>query len=427
MGISLANEHGLFTEVNPAVCRLLGRPACDLLGHSAREFTHPDDEALNDGIEQGQHDSPDGVLQIEQRFLHPDGAVRWAWLTITAIPGPAGEHWTLAHLQDITDRKASKIALRESEAQLAAIASVARCAQVGTDPRPVVLSAIRSLSAASMVVLVELGDDDCLVVTASAGIEAVGMRTSLREISAVAQVWRTGETLFLPDAADSPLVNPALLELDSTVSALWQPVIVAGAVLAVLVVTWRQRLSKLSDQAIRAVHALAAEAGLSLHALRLHNELQRAAGTDPLTGSLNRRAWDEQLLSLVAAARLSGQPLALALVDIDHFKAFNDTFGHAKGDELLQRFASAASACLRTGDVFARWGGEEFILALPNCGPQQAEYILHRVRASIPTGRTCSIGRTTWIAGEPITTTVARADAALYDAKRTGRDRVAAR
>jgi diguanylate cyclase (GGDEF)-like protein len=124
---------------------------------------------------------------------------------------------------------------------------------------------------------------------------------------------------------------------------------------------------------------------------------------------------------------LSGATLTVALVDLDHFKHYNDAHGHTAGDVLLTEFAGAARTCLRKHDVFARWGGEEFIVALYDCTPDHAEQILDRIRGSMPSGSTCSIGHTTWDGTEPLAASISRADTALYVAKRTGRDRVVGR
>ena len=167
---------------------------------------------------------------------------------------------------------------------------------------------------------------------------------------------------------------------------------------------------------------IAGEAGASLHAARLRAELEASAITDPMTGALNRRAWDRALVDLTTAAGRTGRPLGLALLDLDNFKAYNDAFGHNAGDRLLREFAEDARRCLRVGDVFARWGGEEFVVALPDCAPEESTRIVERVRRAVPDGRTCSAGLTTWVPGEPVTSCIARADAALYDAKQGGRD-----
>ncbi len=153
--------------------------------------------------------------------------------------------------------------------------------------------------------------------------------------------------------------------------------------------------------------------------------LERSASTDPLTGSLNRRAWDSHMRALLAEARGTGTPLAIAVIDLDNFKTYNDTHGHNKGDVLLQSFATATLVILRNRDVFARWGGEEFILALPDTTLENTTQILDRVRSSVPGAQTCSIGYTTWDPPESLDDTITRADAALYRAKRLGRDQIA--
>lgn len=154
-------------------------------------------------------------------------------------------------------------------------------------------------------------------------------------------------------------------------------------------------------------------------------QVEALARTDALTGLPNRRAWDEHLEAELERSRRTGDPLSLAMVDLDHFKRFNDTHGHVTGDELLTEVAGAWRRALRTGDVLARYGGEEFAVLLPGCGTEEAVPLLERLRAATPRGETCSVGVATCVAGDSATSLGSRADAALYEAKRTGRDRVA--
>lgn len=152
--------------------------------------------------------------------------------------------------------------------------------------------------------------------------------------------------------------------------------------------------------------------------------LKQSASTDALTGLLNRQAWDERVESLIAETRDRGAPVTVAVVDLDNFKAYNDTRGHTAGDTLLQNFATVAVASLRDGDIFGRWGGEEFVVALPDTRIEQAEPLLHRVRCCVPSGQTCSIGYTTVNGAESLVDTVIRADKALYEAKSRGRNQL---
>lgn len=160
--------------------------------------------------------------------------------------------------------------------------------------------------------------------------------------------------------------------------------------------------------------------------LELVGELERMACTDALTGLPNRWSWEPQLAQAIARAERYGHPLALAMVDLDDFKAFNDARGHAAGDVLLAEAAAAWRHTLREGDMLARYGGEEFVAVLEHCSPEEAGVLLERLRASTPGQQTCSVGIAYFEAGDDTTSLVARADHALYEAKRRGRDRLVA-
>ncbi|HZD80414.1 MAG TPA: GGDEF domain-containing protein [Actinomycetota bacterium] len=151
--------------------------------------------------------------------------------------------------------------------------------------------------------------------------------------------------------------------------------------------------------------------------------LQVLAGTDPLTGAANRRAWDQELAGALIRATRDGRPVCVALVDLDDFKGFNDSNGHQAGDRLLRQVAGAWQNQLRASDILARIGGDEFGILLPGCPLDMAATIVRRLRDSVPAAR-CSIGVAEWDHREPVERLVARVDAALYEAKAAGRDRV---
>jgi diguanylate cyclase (GGDEF)-like protein/PAS domain S-box-containing protein len=154
--------------------------------------------------------------------------------------------------------------------------------------------------------------------------------------------------------------------------------------------------------------------------------VQAMALTDPTTGLPNRRSWEEEVPRAIARAQRNGRPLAVALADIDHFKAFNDEHGHPAGDALLAELAAGWRRTLRTTDLIARYGGEEFGLLMPDCPPDEAMSLLARLRAATPRGQTASVGLAYWDGSEGPDDIVSRADAALYEAKYAGRDRVVA-
>ena len=162
--------------------------------------------------------------------------------------------------------------------------------------------------------------------------------------------------------------------------------------------------------------------------------LQTDRDTDPLTGIYNRRGLDLRLEKVLADPRK--RPVSMMIGDIDHFKLINDRFGHIAGDKVLQAFVQAIKDSARAGDVVARIGGEEFVLAVPRARLADAHALAERVRAnvekldlgSIAEGLTltCSLGVVEIRGGEGTWEALGRADALLYVAKRTGRNRVIA-
>lgn len=158
--------------------------------------------------------------------------------------------------------------------------------------------------------------------------------------------------------------------------------------------------------------------------------LALAATTDGLTGLKNHRAFHEALTSAVKMAERFGQPLALIMLDVDHFKRFNDTFGHPAGDELLKQVAEVLKRSARAYDVPARYGGEEFALLLPNTGLEEALRVAERLRQQISAiinpyaPITASLGVAAYRHGSSPATLLYEADVALYQAKQGGRNRV---
>ena len=155
----------------------------------------------------------------------------------------------------------------------------------------------------------------------------------------------------------------------------------------------------------------------------MRRSLERSTVTDSLTGLLNRRGWDAEIAKLCQHTDRTGVPFTLAIVDLDHFKRYNDTFGHLAGDDALRTFAANAEDTLRVVDVIARWGGEEFSIALHGTTASEAIGPLERVRASAPEGLSCSVGYIEVGPGADLQQSLSCADAALYRAKSGGRDR----
>jgi diguanylate cyclase (GGDEF)-like protein len=156
--------------------------------------------------------------------------------------------------------------------------------------------------------------------------------------------------------------------------------------------------------------------------------------TDPLTGLLNRRYFNEQTQKEVARSRRHNLRFSVLMLDIDHFKRINDTYGHPVGDLAIKALADICNKALRPQDILARYGGEEFVLALPHTEAEGAAVVAERIRQTVeqieliteagPVRFTVSIGISTYMKDLPLEQIVGRADEALYKAKQSGRNRV---
>ncbi len=161
------------------------------------------------------------------------------------------------------------------------------------------------------------------------------------------------------------------------------------------------------------------------------DELRRESRTDALTGLANRRALFERLGAEMTRATRLRTPLTVAMLDLDHFKRYNDTFGHVQGDNLLRAAAAVFTSSIRGRDLAARYGGEEFVIVLPDTDLAGGAVLMNRLRVAVaqidsPAPVTMSVGVTHWNGAEAAATLIERADSALYAAKTSGRDRVQA-
>lgn len=160
-------------------------------------------------------------------------------------------------------------------------------------------------------------------------------------------------------------------------------------------------------------------------------ELLQLSARDPLTGIYNRKKFDDSLDECIDSARRSGDPLSLVIFDVDDFKTINDQLGHLVGDNVLRVLAAAVRNVVRDTDIFARWGGDEFVILLPNTDLAEAERVVDRIRKSVkdlcpaaPDGITCSFGVARYEAGDSKESLVRKADDRLLQAKMGGKGRI---
>ncbi|SCX55054.1 diguanylate cyclase (GGDEF) domain-containing protein [Klenkia marina] len=313
----------------------------------------------------------------------------------------------------------------ERHRQVRVLAQASRTVLLADDPRAAVCAAVREAVGADGVYLLEPDPDGRLTSTAAVGMDLPPLSFDLDPpTSLTARLFHQATPHFSADVTTEPGVSPAVVDDLGVVSAAWQPaVLVDDRVVAVIGVFWRVPVPDLCDTTLGILSVLGTEAARAIERGNLLEQLARAADRDQLTGLANRRRWDELSTVEVSRAQRTGLPLTFLLLDLDHFKVFNDTHGHQAGDVLLREFGAAAGGCLRDGDLIARWGGEEFAVALPGCSADQALVVAARIIAAVPLGQSATVGVAEWVRGESAAQTLCRADTALYEGKRGGRAR----
>jgi len=208
---------------------------------------------------------------------------------------------------------------------------------------------------------------------------------------------------------------------------LWQVIFLATLLLSVALY-WNRRLA----QANRKIRSMLSELNLAQTQLEQQNQLlKKISITDPLTNIFNRLKLDEILAREIQRAARNRSEFSVILLDIDHFKKVNDTYGHQVGDETLVTFARLLEATIRSVDIVARWGGEEFLIFCPDTDENGCKLLAENLRAKVmeqdfstSSNQSASFGIAYHKSGETVGELIGRADKALYRAKKNGRNRV---
>jgi diguanylate cyclase (GGDEF)-like protein len=311
---------------------------------------------------------------------------------------------------------------RRRERDLERVAAIARDLSASADARAEICAAAADISGASFAILFEPDGDRRLASSASFGTDVGPIVIEPTRESAALLAYTTKAPQFIADPATHPAVDRRHWEAhDRPAAILCEPVLRGGEAIGVLVVGWEQMVARGSAGPAVVIRLLAGEASSAIERSDLLTRLADMAATDPLTGLPNRRTLDAELERALREAADPG--VCVAMLDFDHFKAFNDVHGHTAGDRLLKEAAAAWGTHLRPADVLARWGGEEFAVLLPACDLAGAQLVVERLRAALPGGQSCSAGIAQWDGEESPGALIHRADTALYAAKRDGRDR----
>ncbi len=247
-----------------------------------------------------------------------------------------------------------------------------------------------------------------------------------------AYVAATGKPYYASDVSKTPFYVMVKKTIKSEAAV---PLIVRGSVIGVLDIE-SEKLNAFTDKDMRMFSVFASQAAIAIENARLYNETKELSLTDSLTKIANRRHFDLILENELKRGRGYARYVSLAMIDIDHFKNFNDKYGHQAGDQLLVSIASKLKSTVRDTDLVARYGGEEFVIIFPETANNAAMKVCERVRTAIENnyitfkkygkiGTTVSIGLATYPqSAQTAQELIQKADLALYRAKKLGRNRV---
>ncbi len=369
-----------------------------------------------------------GVTYELQRAgaLRPDGGV----VSFTTLVWFVGVFWLLtfatATLGSVNERE-----LRRRNYDLQVLATFSVQLEKTSSPQQVGAALVESLANAF-----EL--QRCLVVGATTGqlatIAARGVEAASNGLPPEGDdVIRTAmlEHRILRVADLDPELNPWLAAvLPSAQRVLVAPMFNDDAPIGVFVAEFRGRNPRVERRVVTTIEQFVSQTALALTGAWLLEKVLALATSDGLTGVANRRTFEEVLERQFTRSTRSGHPLSLLMIDLDHFKALNDRYGHQAGDAALQNVAAALTRAARPGDLVARYGGEEFVVLLPDTDGHALSAVAERLRLAIAScsehpAVTASIGAATYPAhATDATSLVKAADDALYASKSSGRNRV---
>lgn len=429
----IASRDGSLRATNPSLARALGESAEALVGSALRDRVHVEDRADYDAVMTALRSGTPGHAELR---LSRDGAEP-RWVRVSCHPDSA-DGTIFGTIRDLTEQRTSRqqaedrIAEMEARAEqlgmLSKMGELLQSSRDMNDAREVIdlfLKRIFPDHSGAVYVLQEgqgMGE-----VLAAFGEERVATVINPRDCWALRRGrphWSVGEFLAL-DCGHARTRNLAHVCL---------PLMAQGMAkgLLHLELPYSHDVPRDSAEA-RFVNAVADHLGLAIANVSLRERLQTQSIRDPLTGCFNRRYLEETLVRELRRADRERIPLSVVLLDLDHFKSFNDNFGHIAADEVLVELGAMLRQAFRTEDVVCRFGGEEFVVVLPGASTEQTlarvtelRDRVHELPAGVKVGR--SVTFSAGVASFPDHAAEAPAllrlaDAAMYQAKTGGRDR----
>jgi diguanylate cyclase (GGDEF)-like protein/PAS domain S-box-containing protein len=452
LGMAVVGLDFKFVTVNSALCRMLGYSADELTALTFPQITHPEDLDADVKLAQRLMRGEIPNYSIEKRYYKKNGDVLWIRLTVAFVRDEnSNPLYFLSMIEDIGERKRAETDLQNANEQLtggmlelerrnnesALLNAMGELLQSCDDvteafyvirniaqklfPNEIGILSVAASSKNFIEVVAQWGDNKTLETVFSPN-DCWGLRRGRVHYSEPED--GTPNCQHLSDLPDSVHLCIPLMAHGETIRvfSLCQSETSASNALKI-----RQRLAQ----------TVADSVGLALANLRLRDTLRNQSIRDGLTGLFNRRYMEETLDREIRRATRSKNSVGVMMIDIDHFKRFNDTFGHAAGDAMLVELGKLFAQNLRGSDIACRYGGEEFTVIMPEAAleatKQKAEaireefkriHLMHEGQSLGPTSLSIGISAspTHGTTGEAL---LRAADLALYDAKHSGRDRVA--
>ena len=406
-----------------SVARLVGHPQAELLEHGFEPFVHEDDrEAL------AESQRPGAAQQLVFRMRNSAGEWRHLEAHVTDLRHDRHVRGVVLNARDTTDRVRLEQELTLQAQRDNFGSQLVEALEMADEESATYEVVRRAMEEVSPVTPMELLVSDSsrahleqVAVNPTAGAPSCPVESPF---SCVA-VRRGNPVVF--ESSEALNACPKLRDRPGgPCSAVCVPISFMGRSLGVLHASGPEG-APLDPEQVAQLTTLATQAGSRIGTVRAFEKTQLQASTDGLTGLINRRTLETDLRTLMR----QGTPFALAVADLDHFKQLNDTHGHEAGDRSLRVFAQATQQVLRDVDLIARWGGEEFVIAMPEIDCDQAVLVLERVRASLAAAHqgghapfTASFGVTDSTKAETLQELVQLADVGLYLSKAAGRDRI---
>lgn len=450
VGIALLNREGQFAEMNDRWIELLSMTRYEMYQTTYLDLTHPDDHTMScTNLHHLLHHGGDSFRQ-EQRYRRKDGSFLWGDVSARALRTEQGDlEGVIAIVVDITERKQAEQSLQQMHVQLQArmgqlkernqditllneLSDLLQNSQTIAEAYQVIAPVMSQLFAGHSGVLYTFDSTRTRLERVTTWGPPLPWSTTIH--SSLCQALLCG----VPHTTGLGHANVCCTRSgNDTIASLCVPLVAQNEYIGVL------RLSEAGTRSLqvrRRLEHLAVTVAdylmLTLSNLQLRERLQEQAMRDALTGLFNRRYLDETLRRELQRAARHQHPVGVIMLDVDHFKQFNDRFGHKGGDALLKAVGAFLRQHIRGEDIACRYGGEEFLLILPDASLHDTHARAEEIQAGIKQLQvthedqtlatiTISMGVASFPEHGPTSETLIDAvDSALYRAKATGRDRV---